>query len=99
MPPALEVDHLDGVRANNTIENLRWAGRSQNARNVHPGTRCNIPKAGEWLYNGEAVESWQALARVLGVTYIALKAWLQIYKDRLDGRTYHGGKFTRREQV
>lgn len=96
MPPALEVDHLSGRRDDNSILNLRYASRVQNSKNSHPGTRCNIPKAGEWCYNGVPVESWPKLAAVIGVTYIALKAWLQIYKDRLDGRTYHGGKFTRR---
>ncbi len=33
IPPGLEVDHIDGDRRNNKIENLRLASRSENMMN------------------------------------------------------------------
>lgn len=30
------VDHIDGDRLNNQIDNLRWASASENSKNIHP---------------------------------------------------------------
>lgn len=37
------VDHIDGDRLNNHINNLRWASASENSRNIHP-EKTPLPK-------------------------------------------------------
>lgn len=53
--PSDEIDHIDGDRANNKLENLRVASRNDNMRNT--GIRCNnhsgcpgvrMTKGGRW---------------------------------------------------
>ena len=37
------VDHIDGDRLNNQINNLRWASASENSKNIHP-EKTPLPK-------------------------------------------------------
>lgn len=36
------VDHVDGNRLNNNVENLRWVSQQENAQNIHKGTPYSI---------------------------------------------------------
>ncbi len=42
-----EIDHIDGDRANNHADNLRWSTRKQNANNPITRKRVAVSKIGE----------------------------------------------------
>ena len=42
-----EIDHIDGDRANNRADNLRWSTRKQNANNPITRKRVAVSKIGE----------------------------------------------------
>lgn len=69
-----EIDHINGVRSDNRVENLRWVTRSENANN--PVTyRRNVEKNEIPIYqfdiHGNFLKEWESVKRAadsLGVT-------------------------------
>ena len=61
VPEGLEIDHKDGQRSNNAVENLRLVSRELNARNKKPSGAG--PVAGVWLYScirkGKTYRYWR----------------------------------------
>ena len=49
------VDHIDGDRLNNKIENLRWVTPRQNFANIHLDKTPNKPQFQEVFYTGNFV--------------------------------------------
>jgi len=49
------IDHIDGDRANNHIDNLRWSNRKQNSNNPITRKRVALSKMGQLNpnYKGE----------------------------------------------
>jgi hypothetical protein len=57
-----EVDHMDGDRANNSLDNLRWASRTENAQNV---TRPRHNTSGEKnVYWYKPYKKWKVMMGV-----------------------------------
>jgi len=62
--PAEQVDHRDGERSNNAIENLREATRAQNCRNAkRPRTNTSGHKGVQW---SKSSQTWRARIKVDG---------------------------------
>ena len=59
-----EVDHIDGNKLNNCIENLRQATRSQNNQNVGKNSRCTSGYKGASFHKD--TNKWQARIWVNG---------------------------------
>ncbi len=59
------VDHIDGNRSNNNVDNLRWANTSENARNA-----CKTSKPTSSIYKGvdynKQADAWRARIRTTG---------------------------------
>lgn len=47
------VDHIDGDRLNNKIENLRWVTAKENANNIHLERTPEKPKIQEYIFTKE----------------------------------------------
>lgn len=93
-----EVDHRNGVKSDNRVENLHWITRSGNERAAR---RTGIKKGYcplEVLYdNGDVkfFETKQELAETLGITRAAVKFWVRpkdCGKVRNDGYRKYGIK-------
>lgn len=59
IPPNLEIDHIDGNRRNNQIENLRLVTRSQNSRNAARRTDNKSGRCG--VHWNKESKRWQSL--------------------------------------
>jgi hypothetical protein len=63
--PQGQIDHINGVRDDNRIENLREATRSQNNQNKAP----NKNKSSKGIRFYEATQKWQVRIRLNKISY------------------------------
>lgn len=64
--PDLEIDHINGIRTDNRLSNLRLVSRRTNSHNTH-GPRCNSKSGHEGIYWYKAYSKWTAQIKVDGV--------------------------------
>jgi hypothetical protein len=60
----MQIDHIDGQKANNMIENLRLANNSQNHHNL--GVRSNNTSGIKGVYFDKARNKWAAETKAKG---------------------------------
>jgi hypothetical protein len=59
--PGMEIDHIDRVKTNNSVQNLRYVTRSQNA--------SNMPIRGQVKYKGVSYQDRTKNVTQNGITY------------------------------
>ena len=65
--PNTEIDHINGVRCDNRLENLRQATHTENMKNIKkPATNRSGFKGVSWHYKGQ---KWQAHIKADGVNH------------------------------
>ena len=69
-PDQTQVDHIDGDRSNNRVENLEWASGQENVRHSH---RTNLARGTNAAQLSQAVEALGAAGAVVA-RYPSLKA-------------------------
>lgn len=98
IPEGYEVDHINGLRSDNRIENLRLATRSQNSMNhkMHRHNKLGVKGLSTRL-RGNCLEFVGRL-RVDGKTHTksstqksVVCAWLQQMRPELHGQFANGG--------
>lgn len=65
-----EIDHIDGDKTNNMVENLQWISHVENNRKKTTG--IGIPKRVENVETGEIFETMTAAANEYGVSKTAI---------------------------
>ena len=89
--PPDEIDHVNGIRNDNRVDNLRFSTRSENARNMaKPVTNTSGVKGVSWHKRSG---KWQANIRLNGVLkylgyFSDIEAAAQAYADA--SRRLHG---------
>lgn len=76
LPLPAEVDHINGNRADNRIENLRAATRQENMRNIRKVRGVGALKGTSWSQEGK---KWRADIRIGGK-----KKYLGLYNTELE---------------
>ena len=97
----LEVDHINGNKRNNLVNNLRWLTHFQNASRANKGKTKNNrmennPRAKKvvGLFNGEIVETFNCakyLSIKYGIHYSKLRRYLQNGSIIINNITYSYG--------
>jgi len=65
-----EIDHIDGDKTNNVVENLQWISHVENNRKKTTG--IGIPKRVENVETGEIFETMTAAADKYNVSKVAI---------------------------
>lgn len=97
--PILFIDHIDGNKLNNSIENLRQANFFQNAQNVKLTKRNKSGFKGVSFYKRD--NTWAAQCKHLGITY-----YLGRYKTAIEAKEVYDNfviknckKYTNKESL
>lgn len=67
--PKSEVNHLDGHKTNNSLSNLEWVDRGENARHAYAAGLMQLPTSGPGEANGRA--------KLTEHEVVWIRAWLQ----------------------
>ena len=96
-----EVDHWNGDKSDNSVENLHWTTRSGNERAARRNGLKSEYHPLEVTYDDGSIkcfETKQELAKTLGITRAAVKFWVRpknCGKQRNDGYRKYGIKSIR----
>lgn len=91
-PDGYQCDHINGVRDDNRLENLRWVTPLENILNPVTNARRNRPaRSVLCVETGEVFLTEAAAARKIGVTSTMMSYVLNRYKGRY--KTAHGLHF------
>lgn len=99
IPAGYEIDHINGVRSDNHIENLRLATRSQNSQNhkLHRHSKLGI-KGVQRRVRGNCID-YMARITCAGVVYCTtspdvatLVVWLDTMRTKLHGDFANSGR-------
>ena len=93
--PSLFIDHKDGDRANNRLDNLREATATENARNVRLGARTSSGLKGASWYgpNGKWAAKIRVNGRLLHLGYFATPQ--EAHEAYVKAALHHFGDFMR----
>lgn len=75
------VDHIDGNRLNNNVENLRWVSARENANNIHADKTPNKPQYEDVVFSEE--EKNDEVWKEFGEHYISSLGRVKNKKDKL----------------
>lgn len=71
------IDHIDGDKTNNSLENLRDVSQSENAKNAQKNGRMGQTKVSQYTKDGVFIKTYNSFseaAREMGVTYVAIRS-------------------------
>lgn len=77
IPPGMVLDHINGIRDDNRLENLRCVTQSENMHNAQKNGHKGQHKVAQYDLNMNLIKeypSYSAAARELGVTYSAISS-------------------------